>query len=164
MEDNNIVPKLMLEIDNMYIIKVLSGRYTGRGSFFAISEDGKEFHANKQLVEKKAGLIEMLSKRTNPLWILVKDEIWGPKWGNIPVSEIILLSEKREVCEDFKAKLAQELQIRFELFELHELHLKLIEGTYTNPSFHDEEKRLLKEKTVLEEKLALIQVQLEKIT
>src|ERR1035437_4437539 len=118
MEDNNIVPQLMQEIYNMYILKVLGGRYTTRGSYFAIGEDGKEFHAIKQLVEKKLVLIEMLSKRTNPLWILVKDETWGPKWGNILVSEIILLSEKREVCEDYKAKLAQRLQIRFDLYEL----------------------------------------------
>ena len=161
MEDKDIRTELMQDIYNMYIVKVLGGRYTTRGSYFAIGEDGKEFHANKQLVETKSGLIEMLAKRTSPLWILVKDEIWGGKWGNIPVSEIILLSEKMEACEDYKAKLAQELQIRFELYELHELHFKLIEGTYTNPFFHEEEKRLLSEKAVLKEKLALIRVQLD---
>jgi len=59
MVDKDISSELMQEIYSMYIVKVLGGRYTTRGSYFAIGEGAKEFHANKQLVEKKSGLIEM---------------------------------------------------------------------------------------------------------
>ena len=153
MEEKDIKTELLMEIDNMYIVSVFQGRYTGPGSFVAIDEDGNEFFASKELVRKKSELIKILSDRIRPLWVLVKDEIWGGKWENKRVSEILVISENGKECEDYKSKLTERLQFRVDLMDLHEQHLELIDGSFLISSFHEKEEQLEREIAVLQEKL-----------
>jgi len=147
---------LMQEIDNMYVVNVSFGKYTRPGSFIAYSEEGGEFFADIELVKKKLELFELLSNRVKPLLVLVKDEIWGGKWGDKRVSEIVEISENKKGCEDYKAKLIQQLQFKFELSDLHERYIKLIENLYMKPSFVEKEQKLQREISVLEEKLSIL--------
>lgn len=154
MKESDIRTKLLLEIDNMYIVSVLEGKYTRHGSFIAIDEQGKDFFANQQLVGNKSELIKMLNEKVKPLWVLVKDEIWGGKWNNKLVSEIRAISEQKNVCEEYRTILIRQLQLKYELIDIRVQHTKLIEDSFGKPSFDEEESILKGEISGLQQKLS----------
>ena len=163
MEEKSIGTRseLLLELENMYVVRVFDGRFTSTGSFFAKDEKQNEYFAPKEFVEKKSELIKALADRISPLWVLVQDEIWGGKWGNKQVSKIFKISEIESDCFEHKNNLILEIHLWHSLFDLHEQHFKLIEEHFGKPLFTEKEQNLLHEKSLLQEKLLELNTQLD---
>lgn len=127
MEKLEVITELMQKIENMYFDKVIKGEFTNSGSFIAKNEDGKEFFVKKELAIRKSEFIEILVDNIRPLWVLVQDEIWSKKWNDKKVSSIKEISNTKEDCEVYKAKLLNQLQIKIKLIDLQNQILKLLD-------------------------------------
>jgi len=153
MEKSNIITELKQEIENMYFVKVIKGEYTFPKSFIAKNEDGKEFFVNKELAIKKSEFIEMLANNIRPLWVLVQDEIWSKKWNYKKVSSIKEISDLKEDCEVYKAKLLNQLQIKIKLMDLQNQLHKLYDDSF--------DKSIVENKQKLEGEISILRIQLQ---
>jgi hypothetical protein len=111
------ISKKIIEIDNMYIIKVRNGYSNDSGSFIAHDEKGNDFFANKEIVERNPNLFYRLENNQESFWILVEERIWGEKWGNRKVQNIVTFSDIEEECQNFKYELFLQLFVISKLIE-----------------------------------------------
>lgn len=111
------ISKKIIEIDKMYIVKVNDGYSNDSGSFIANDENGKDFFANKEIVARNPNLFNRLENNQESIWILVEERIWGEKWGNRVVQNIVTFSQREEDCQNFKFELFLQLFLKTKLFE-----------------------------------------------
>ncbi len=110
--------KLLIDIEKKYFSKVNSGYFTNSGSFIANDENGNDFFANKEIVDKKLHLFNQLKNNQESLWILVEEQTWSDKWDNKKVQNILTISNKEEDCKNYKTDLFLQLIVKVKLIEV----------------------------------------------
>ena len=121
----------LLEINKMYIVNVTSGCILPTGSFIAKDAQGNEYFANAAIEEIYHELFITLTKEESSLWILVNDEVWGPKHGNREVSKINTISSSKIECQQFKTNKLSKLLLSMKQEEIFELQLDAISNRGT---------------------------------
>lgn len=118
------------EINNTYIVNVKSGFFLETGSFIAIDNEGKEYFANLEFVKNYSDLFKALKEESTTCWILVNDEVWGPKYGNREVSKINTISLSKVYCKQFKINKLHKYLLNLKIHEIFDLQLDAIRNKY----------------------------------
>ncbi len=154
--DDEEINSLFKKIERTYLAEVIFGRYTLKGSFIALSENGKEYFANKSLVVKNIEEFKLLSNSQKQFWVLVEDQIWGGKWNNKEVSSIVAISNNKVSCLTYKNRLSRRMKITMDLIDVQETHLKLIESKFNDIDFEIKESEILDQTDLLQVQLKVL--------
>lgn len=115
MEENKDSEKSILElIENTYLIQLIKGRETSKGSFWAIDESGNEFYICERLAKENKEQIQDLKYNKTRYWALVQDVVWNGKWNGMQVRAIKMIASEKPKCELFKETLKERWQIIIE--------------------------------------------------
>jgi hypothetical protein len=155
------VKKILQEIEEMYIVELSGGTIIPTGSFIATGTNGKEYFSNEDYVKRKHDFFNILETKKKNLWALITDEIWDGKWNNRHVSRIVFLSDNRLLCENYKERLVQHLQLLREIMIKNEQHIKLIRDSFNEKEFKENEERIIQEVAALQNKLARLNAEIE---
>ncbi len=151
-EENSLLKK----IEATYLLEIIFGHYTSKGSFIALDENDKEYFAAKNLVTKNIEEFKLLSKKQKQFWALVEDQIWGGKWHNKKVSHILVISDSKATCAIHRERQSWRTKIMMDLIDIQEIHLKLIENKSCEIDFDIKEIELLDQKDLLRVQLELL--------
>lgn len=108
MEKSKGPRKPILEnIENTYLVELISGKETSKGSFWAIDESGSEFYICEGLARENKEQLQDLKNNRTIFWALVQDVVWNGKWKGIKVRSLMMLALEKDKCELFKEKLKE---------------------------------------------------------
>jgi hypothetical protein len=115
MQENKDTEKSILElIENIYLIQLIKGRETSKGSFWATDESGNEFYICGGLVKENKEQIQDLKCSKSRYWALVQDVVWNGKWNGMAVRAIMMIASEKTKCELFKETLKERWQFIIE--------------------------------------------------
>ena len=108
MEKSKGPRKSILEnIENTYLVELISGKETSKGSFWAIDESRNEFYICAGLARENKDQLQDLKNNRTSYWALVQDVVWKGKWKGIQVRSLVMLALEKDKCELFKEKLKE---------------------------------------------------------
>lgn len=115
MEETQDIEKIILEnIENTYLVKLISGQETSKGSFWANDELGKEFYICEGLVKENKEQLQGLKTNRTSYWALVQDIVWnGSEWSGNHVSSLLMFAIEKLRCELFKKTLKEHWELNF---------------------------------------------------
>lgn len=119
-EDSNF--DFLKKLEETYIVKLIGGRHTSKGSFWAVNELEDEFYIGPRLVESNPEIIDTLNKSEKTFWALIQKVVWGGKWNDQEVEEVMMLAREKDSCESFK----DDLRSQYELFISNDEKFKLL--------------------------------------
>ena len=130
--DFNLNFDYVKKLEETYIVKLIGGRHTSKGSFWAVNELGDEFFIGPGLVKTNPEIIDTLKKEEKTYWALIQKVVWGGKWNDQEVEEVMMLASEKDSCESFKSDLKSEYELCIKKYEKFELLLEYIKNMRNN--------------------------------
>lgn len=149
----------MEDIENMYIVKLLTGSVINTGKFLSIGENDITYCASKQLYENKQNIFLDLERNGNHKWAVVIDEEGTGRWQGSTFRNIQFISTSKEFCDEFKILKTRRERLRYDKMDLFEQKLESIRSNQNQISID----RLDKEMAILDEELKNIENRLEEL-
>ena len=116
----------LIKIDATYLVRLVGGSKTTKGSFWAFDEHANEYYIGPSLVKNNPEKINQLVNKELTYWALIQKVIWGGSWDDKEVEEVMILTEEEKSCENFRDLLKSLNRVRLEKVEKFETLLESI--------------------------------------
>lgn len=147
----------MEDIEEMYIIKLLTGSTTIDGRFLANDNNNNRYGANQVIYHDCQNIFNDFEGNGNEKFAVVVDEVRGPgKWEGYVFRNIQFISSNKDFCEKYKHLKTKEEQKKYEKIDLIE---KMIRTHQDASEILKLEKQLL----ILEEELNVMRIKFEEL-
>lgn len=121
----------MEEIDEMYLVELLSGVRIRTNSFLAVNDAGKKFFANEFFRARNENKFEALMNNIQQ-WGVIVDSVGVGKWAGLTFHNIQFISPNEDFCRNFILLKTQESAVLYNKMDLVEKNLLLIRNTKKN--------------------------------